>query len=421
MLVMKFGGASLKNASAIERMGKIIRNWNKEPLLIVVSAMGKTTNALDQIGNVALEGNLEEIERLTQQLIAYHRKIIEDLGLAQNQKLNRQAQDYFELARVIAGGICALGEYSPRQYARLVALGELLSSKIIAAYLEQIGNDIVWVDIRDYIKTDPNYRAAKVLFDETAKLLTASPLIPKDPTTIVITQGFIGSAVDNQTTTLGREGSDYTAAILANLLSARQAIFWKDVPGVMNADPDYYPEALLIPELNYEQAANMTFWGAKVIHHSAIEALASKNIPLQVRSFLTPETPGTVIQRCEGVKEPTRLLKQNQVLLFFRHKNLRYMDTTSIHFLFGAMANHNLPTYGVYMAELGIYVITEGAASQLNALQSLLQETYHCEMQHGLALHTLLNTDAEGEEAQVPRNALAALKRKTTVSWLAPQ
>jgi aspartate kinase len=419
MLVMKFGGASLKNAPAIERMSKIIQNWRKEPLLVVVSAMGKTTNALDQIGNAALKNQADQLEILTQQLVAYHRQIIKELGLSHNQNLNRQAEEYFDVVRVIAAGISALGEYSPRQYARLVAVGELLSSKIIAAYLAQKGNAILWVDIRQYLKTDHNYKAAQVLFDETANLLSDSPLIPKDK--VIITQGFIGSTTDNQTTTLGREGSDYTAAILGSLLSAREVIFWKDVPGIMNADPNYDSQALLIPELNYEQAASMTFWGAKVIHHSAIAPLAQKNIRLQVRSFLTPETPGTVIQQGVGAKEPARLLKPNLILLFFRRKNLKHMDTPSIHSLFGVMANHNLPTYGVSMAELGMYIITEGADWQLNALQSLLQEEYYCQIQRGLTLHTWLNTSDQDEQTQVPRQALITLKQKTTLSWLAPE
>jgi aspartate kinase len=421
MLVMKFGGASLKNASAIEQMGRIIRNWEKEPLLLVVSAMGKTTNALDQIGSAALKNKPEEVELLLHQLAAYHRQIIEELGLAHNKKLTEEADAYFELARVIAGGIRALGEYSPRQYARLVALGELLSSKIVAAYLEQAGNVVVWVDIRHYLKTDHNYRAAEVLFQETATQLSNKTLFSKGEHSIVITQGFIGSTADNQTSTLGREGSDYTAAILGSLLSAREVIFWKDVPGIMNADPDYYPDALLIPELSYEQAANMTFWGAKVIHHSAIAPLASKNIPLQVRSFLTPETPGTVIKQGGGAKEPARLLRQNLVLLFFRHKNLKYMDTASIHWLFGAIASNNLPTYGVHIAELGLYVVTEGADSQFNRLQSLLQEDYYCKIQHGLALHTLLNTHAGEAETIIPKDAIAVIKQKTTISWLASE
>ncbi|MDW8158890.1 MAG: aspartate kinase [Bacteroidia bacterium] len=387
---MKFGGASLQNAERIRRVAAIIQQWSSEPLVIVISAIGKTTNLLDQIGRMAAQGEEEKIELLLDNLYSQHYKILEELSLQGEEFLVKEFNALITFARKTAEGILALQEYSLRQYARLVAIGELLSSKIVAAYLKQIGIDAQWVDIRNYLKTDDNYREARILFHETALRIQKNffPLCAQY--SLILTQGFLGSTLDNQTTTLGREGSDYTAAILASLLKAQEVILWKDVPGIMNCDPARYGGAFLLNELSYEEAAQMTFWGAKVIHPKTIAPLAQLSIPLQVRSFLTPQAPGTIIQKSSSLQQEILLYRQGQVMLSISYKGAQFMDTVTIKHIFDALVNSDLPIYSLQLEGLCLFIITEGSEAQLNHLKGLLDENLDCQIEKGFTLYSQL-------------------------------
>lgn len=310
MNVYKFGGASVKDAEGVKNLFKII-NTQKENLIIVVSAMGKMTDALEVLCNAYFNRTGDMLQAF-QRVKDFHQDIISDLFGTNSADIDRLTGDlYAELQDILESEPSLSYDY---EYDRIISFGELLSTTIIATYLEKQGRKAKFTDIRKCLITDQNYRNACVNLELSAQL--CRKVFTFQDTFMYITQGFIAGTTTSQTTTLGREGSDYTAALLANLLNAEEVTIWKDVPGIMNADPKLYENTEIISKLSYKEAIELSNCGAKVIHPKTIKPLQNKGIPLYVRSFLYPESHGSVIRDMdEKLKLPPIFIdKDNQLL-----------------------------------------------------------------------------------------------------------
>ncbi len=314
MKVFKFGGASVNSLDRIKNVAKIIASHQTEPLVVVVSAMGKTTNALEKVVEAFFAGDQQQALSLFEGIKKTHLNTSKYLLVKEFNPAYEKLINYFtEVEWLLHDEPVRNFDY---YYDQVVCVGELLSTTIVEAYLREEGLQSTLVDIRDVFRTDDNFRDAAVDWDYTSHKVDEiiGPLLQQNR--IIITQGFIGATDENESTTLGREGSDYTAAILANILDAESLSIWKDVEGVMNADPKAFPGATLISELNYAEVIEMAYYGAQVIHPKTIKPLRNKSIPLLVKCFLDPSLPGTIIHN-KTVKNlpPILVVKENQVLM----------------------------------------------------------------------------------------------------------
>ena len=282
--VFKFGGTSIKDVQGIKKIGEILKRHSDEQLVIVFSAMGKVTNMLEQVVEAYVQNSTDATQAL-QKVKDFHENIINDLFAKEHSIFNEVNNLFVEIEWVL--------EEEPSQdyaydYDQIVSIGEFLSTRIMSAYLSQIGFENTWLDARDLIRTDNLYRNAKVDWETTTTFIKNTIKAKR-----TVTQGFIGCTSENFTTTLGREGSDFTAAILAYCLDATEVVIWKDVPGMMNADPKHFEDATLLNKVSFDEAIELAFFGAKVIHPKTIQPLKKKNIPLQIKSFINEVNEGT--------------------------------------------------------------------------------------------------------------------------------
>ncbi len=338
MNVYKFGGASVKDAEGVKNLFKII-NTQRENLIIVVSAMGKMTDALEILCN-SYYGKTGETAQAFQNIKDFHEQIIRDLFGAADQDIRSRVEAlYEELETILNSEPSLCYDY---EYDRIICFGELLSTTIVSTYLEKQGRKVKFIDIRKCLITDQNYRNACVNPDLSAQLCRKT--FTFQDTFMYITQGFIAGTTTNQTTTLGREGSDYTAAILANMLNAEDVTIWKDVPGIMNADPKLYENTEIISKLSYKEAIELSNCGAKVIHPKTIKPLQNKGIPLYVRSFLYPESHGSVIRELdEKLKLPPIYIdKGDQLLLTLSPRDFSFIAEEKLSRIFATLAKYRL-------------------------------------------------------------------------------
>jgi aspartate kinase len=328
MRVFKFGGASIKDAPSVQNIQQIIKQFGQgQPLVVVVSAMGKTTNALEAILQAFWEG--DDYEALIQNLQEYHTKIAQGIFWDKKNPIFEELAQYFQTLRqtLVRQTHTVFNEL----YDQVVSVGELLSSVIVARSLQHEGLKVVWQDAREIIKTDSNWREGTVDWKNTQKQINKILLPLLQDNQIVLTQGFIGGTPDKKTTTLGREGSDYSAAILAHCLKAESQTIWKDVAGVLNGDPKRVPDAQLFAQLSYQEAAEMTYYGASVIHPKTIAPLREKVIPLYVKSFLQPQKSGTCINSVQAHKfVPAIMYKEKQVWIRWTHKDFAFLNEAQI-------------------------------------------------------------------------------------------
>ncbi|HVG41066.1 MAG TPA: aspartate kinase [Chitinophagaceae bacterium] len=320
MKVFKFGGASVSTADGIKNVGSILNTYTGDKLLVVISAMGKTTNALENVVASFYEGDIEKALELFNEIKQTHLTIAADL---ESEPLVPLEDFFTEIEWLLYDKPVKTFDY---YYDQIVCVGELLSTAIISNYLNSRGIKNYWIDVRDVLRTDANYRDATVDWDFTQHKVNevVEPLFKTD--NFLITQGFIGATDENQSTTLGREGSDYTAAIFANMLQVESQTIWKDVEGVMNADPKEWNKAEFIPKLNYREVIEMAYYGAQVIHPKTIKPLQNKNIPLFVRSFINTTSSGTEIQDKHIANLPPIIVyKKNQVLIQLSSKDYSFV------------------------------------------------------------------------------------------------
>lgn len=333
MKVFKFGGASVSSVERIQHVAHIMRHWEKEKILVIVSAMGKTTNALEKVVDAFYAQKKEDALLLFEQVKNQHLHTAKQLLVTHYNPCEAQLKDFFtEVEWLLHDNPVREYDY---YYDQVVCAGELFSTAIVSAYLNEAGLHNSWIDVRDIVRTDDDFRDAvidwTITTDHVMRLVV--PLFSE--TNIVLTQGFIGSTDENESTTLGREGSDYTAAVFANLLNADSQTIWKDVESVMNADPKQFPDAVSIPELNYNEVIEMAYYGAQVIHPKTIKPLQNKGIPLLVKCFLDPSLPGTIIHN-KPVHHlpPIIVLKEKQVMLEMRSRDFSFIGEQHVGHLY---------------------------------------------------------------------------------------
>jgi len=339
MLVFKFGGASVKDAAGVINLSGIVKKFEGEQLLIVVSAMGKTTNALEKLTKAYADGS-DEIDEIFSEIKNYHFNIIKELFEPGHPVYNEVSNTFVEIDWMIEDEPHDNYDFA---YDQIVSVGELVSTRIVAAYLNQCGIKTQWADARSYVHTDNTYCEGNVDWEKTRESVNRDlpKLLEKG---IILTQGFLGGTSENFTTTLGREGSDYTASIFASCLKAESVTTWKDVPGILNADPKIFSDTVKFDELSYQEAIEMTFYGASVIHPKTIKPLQNAKIPLLVKSFNDPDAPGTVIKEDANpvFQKPVIILKQNQVLLSISAKDYAFISEDHLSEVFSLFAQNHV-------------------------------------------------------------------------------
>ena len=337
MLVYKFGGASVSTIVNIRNAGEIIRTQpNNHHVLTVVSAIGKTTNALENVAHAYYNQNTQQALDLFEVIKQQHLSIAKDLLVNERINCENQLLDFFtEVEWLLHDNPVRHFDY---YYDQIVCIGELLSTSIFSHYLTEAGIENTWIDVRDILRTNDNFREAVLDWEYSALQIEQQILPLFRESKIVITQGFIGSTTDNESTTFGREGSDYTGAIFANLLNAESLTIWKDVPSVMNADPKQFDFATSLPVLSYDEVIEMAFYGAQIIHPKTIKPIHDKDIPLLVKCFLDPALPGTVISKIKTkIDTPVVILKENQALIKFQSKSYDFVGEQAVSELYQLM------------------------------------------------------------------------------------
>lgn len=387
MQVFKFGGASIKDIQAVENIAEILLNFKHEKLVVVVSAMGKTTNKLEGILDNFL--NNKNYQTDISDLFEAHQQIIE--GLFRNPAIIIQ-----ELKKLIDELKADLIHYKNQPfnflYDAIISMGERISSMIICHYLMEKSFSVELLAAKELVVTDEHYKEAQVDWILTKEQITKAINKSHKGTDILIVQGFIGGDRAGNFTTLGREGSDYTAAIFASCLHASSVTIWKDVPGILNADPKKIESAVLYKELSYQEAAEMTYYGASVIHPKTIKPLANQKIPLYVRSFQEPLAAGTVIHDClvQHV-EPCIIIKENQCLITFKVTDFTFISEYNLSKIFSALSKHHIKINMMQNSAISFSVCVNEEAYKLTPFMESLQADFDILYNNGLTLITIKN------------------------------
>jgi len=392
--IFKFGGASVNSVERIQQLVSILHVYKGERLLIVISAMGKTTNALEKVTEAFYGGHKEEALTLFQQIKDIHLTTAKYLLVKNYLAAEAQLKDFFtEVEWLLHDRPVRDFDY---YYDQIVCVGELLSTSIISAYLAESGIDNQWIDVRDIIRTDANFRDAAIDWTFTQQKVSKEILPLFDESPIVLTQGFIGSTSDNESTTLGREGSDYTAAVFANMLDAEGQTIWKDVEGVMNADPKLFPDAKIIRELNYDEVIEMAYYGAQVIHPKTIKPLQNKGIPLYVKCFLDASLPGTVIHN-SAIKglPPIIVLKQDQALIHLHSKDFSFVGETGVERLYNLFGAIRIKPNLLQTGAVSLQVCLDDRSDKIEKLALSAASLFDVQVEKGLTLLTIRHYDAD--------------------------
>lgn len=384
MQVFKFGGASVKDANGVKNVASVLQKVGYEKTLIVISAMGKTTNAIEVIIDNYFN-NISELQSSIQDVKKYHNAILLDLFDNEQYLVFKRVSSLFD----------ELSSFFDRNkspdynfvYDQTIGFGELASSIIVSEYFNHIGIKNNWFDVREYIKTDNYYRSANVNWDETQQTITSK----FNKSVLNITQGFLGSDANNFTTTLGREGSDYTAAIFAYCLNAESVTIWKDVPGVLNADPRYFENAQLLNKISYREAIELAFYGASVIHPKTLQPLQGKEIPLYVKSFLNPENKGTKVEKGVGIDPnvPCFIVKKNQVLISLSSLDFSYIVEENISEIFRLLHLYKMKVDVIQNSAISFSVCVDNIYNNLDKLLQHLKATFKVSCHENVSLYTI--------------------------------
>ncbi|MBK8487666.1 MAG: aspartate kinase [Chitinophagales bacterium] len=410
MKVFKFGGASVKDAEGIRNVGRILQMFENENIVIIVSAMGKTTNALEQIAELAF--NEKDFDDALNILIQNHQQIISALQIDFNIEHYKQ---------LIQTQLSQSKQFSyPKFYDQVVSIGEIISSAILSSYLNHAAINNTWLDVRTVIHTDETWREGIVDWDKTnVSCTTILPaLLEKGH---VVTQGFIGGTSSGLVTTLGREGSDFTGAVFSNCLNAEGLWIWKDVPGVLTADPKEFPYKTQLHELTYYEAVEMTYYGAQVIHPKTIKPLQNKQIPLYVRSFINPEAAGTRIYADDSDKTypPIIVLKKNQLLMSVKANDFSFIAENNLSNIYNLFADYKVKANMIQTAALSFSAVVDNNPYTLNPLFEKLAEEYEILTNDNLQLLTIRHYTGEIiEELTKGKEILLEQRSRQTIQFL---
>jgi aspartate kinase len=416
MKVFKFGGASVKDAEGVRNLASIVKGF-PDDLIIVISAMGKTTNALEALTRNYFNGNNEGMLQNISTLKQYHLEIADKLFGDHSEVINQEIKSEFK-------SIEKRLKHSPSldydfEYDQIVSIGEVLSTKIASAYLNHLGITNKWMDIRKGLRTDATWREGNIDWSLSSALIQSQFNFAENR--IYLTQGFIGATVTNQTTTLGREGSDYSAAIIANVLNAENVTIWKDVPGIMNADPNKFEETQKLDMLSYREAVEMTYYGAKVIHPKTMKPLVEKNIPLYVRSFLEPDKYGSVICNIDHVMNyvPVFITKEDQVLITISPLDFSFMAEESISDIYRLFAQYRMKVNLVQQSAMNFSLAIDQPERGFDKLIGELKKKFVVHYNGGLELLTIRYYNEDVIQKMIQgRTVYVAQKTRTNARFL---
>ncbi|MBU2938277.1 aspartate kinase [Lacinutrix sp. C3R15] len=407
MRIFKFGGASVKNAEGVKNLVKTIQKVGYKDTLIVISAMGKTTNSIELVidnyfnNKTALQSSIQEVRK-------FHNEILLDLFTSENHPV-------FNTINTLLDELYAFFKTNKSPdynyvYDQTIGYGELVSTTIISTYFNEVGIKNTWLDVREFIKTDNYYRRANVDWETTKNHIHAN----FNANTLCVTQGFIGSDANNFTTTLGREGSDYTAAIFAYCLNAESVTIWKDVPGVLNADPRYFENAQLLNKISYREAIELAFYGASVIHPKTLQPLQKKEIPLYVKSFLHPEQAGTVVSKGVDLEPniPCFIVKKNQVLISLSSLDFSYIVEENISEIFSLLHLYKMKVSVIQNSAISFSVCIENNYDNLNTLLQHLKAKFRVVYNENVSLYTVRHGN-EQVVKQLEKDKFVLLKQVT--------
>jgi len=402
MQVYKFGGISVENADAIKNISKIIRNANTN-IIVVISAMGKMTNKFEQL--VSLYLSKKDYSTVLSEIKEYHNNIIDEL-FTNSQSIYSKTNSLFnKLENKLCESISSNSDY---EYDKLIVYGELLSTTIVSEYLKELNIKNTWIDIRENIITDGFYRDGRVLWDETQNNLTQNILNKS----IVVTQGFIASDMHGNSVTLGREGSDFTASIIAYCINADSVTIWKDVPGILTADPRIFNDTKKIDNLNYKETVELAYYGAQVIHPKTIKPLQNKKIPLYVKSFKTPTTSGTLINNDKiKISSPIIILKKNQVLISISPKDFSFIDETNISKIYTALAELKIKVNLMENSAVSFSIVTDNS-NKIDLFINKLKKYYSIKYNTNLELLTIRHYTKD-KIAELLNNKEVLVEQKT--------
>jgi len=414
--VFKFGGASIKDAKAIKNMANIISEYPTDKLMIIVSAMGKTTNAMETVVNSAFNNNeyFSKIELIKN----YHYEIINNL--LKEEEAEKTTKEVDELFYELTAATAYNKDNYDKFYDSIVGYGELISTKIIYNYLKQ-KFDVFYADARDFIITDARYRDANVLWDN-CKINIENKLLPKfNDYKLIISQGFIGRNTDNASTTLGREGSDFTAAIFAYLMNAENLTVWKDVDGLLNADPKYFENTELIENISYRETIELAFYGAKIIHPKTIKPLQNKNIPLYVKSFINRKSKGSLINsnQVNDEKLASYIFKKNQVLISITPRNLSFVDENNLAIIFERLSYYGLKLNIMQNSAISFSICIDNKEDKIAEFIVDLSKDFEIKYNENLELITIRHYNDEIIEKMInKRKVILEQKSRATVQFL---
>lgn len=388
MIVYKFGGASVKDASGIRNLAEIVRK-EREPLVIVVSAFGKTTNALEAVFR-RWHATGEYPHNEVGALLNYHIEVTREL-LGDQSGTGECLKSSFD-SMVLKLKECRRGDHD-HDYDMIVSMGEVWSTIVVEGYLNSLGMSSKWVDISKLLVTDTRHRDANILWEESCRRISGR--FTFEDAAIYVTQGFIGATPGGEATTLGREGSDYTAAVLGNMLDAVKVVVWKDVPGIMSADPKWIQSATTLPEISYNEAVEMTFSGAKVIHPKTIKPLHNKGIPMHVRSFIDHDSRGTLISGdpSAGPLCPVYVRKEGQILVSILPRDLSFVMGENLSAVFHLFSGHGVKVNLVQAGAVSINICADHEEPKITGVLDELKKEYTILFNEGVEMLTVRHYD----------------------------
>jgi aspartate kinase len=416
MRVFKFGGASVKDAEAVKNVANVLSLFKNEQLLVVVSAMGKTTNALENLATAYYKKQKSK-NTIYKEIKTFHDGII--AGLLKN----KNSHAYDDIENLFIELECLL-ETKPEgsfdyNYDQIVSYGEIFSTRIVSTFLNESGIKNRWMEAVNFIRTDNNYREGKVNWEQTSDIISKKlkPIVAKQ---IVVTQGFIGRTTENTVATLGREGSDYSAAIFAYGLGAESVTIWKDVDGVMNGDPKKFNNAVKLDALSYGHAIEMAYYGATVIHPKTIQPLQSRNIPLYVKSFINPKGKGTTVATNTKEKNiPTFISKNNQVLLSISSKDFSFIVEDNLSGIFSMLAAHRTKINLMQNSAISFSICVDNQPEQLALLKKDLSTLFDVRSNEGVELLTVMHYEEKAMKGILgKREILLEQRTRHTVQFI---
>ena len=428
MQVFKFGGASVKDADSVRNVARIIKDHGSRPLVVVISAMGKTTNALEKLTAFFMEGRKDDMAGIYEQVKQFHFDIASGLFPDRRHKIfSILEQSFYQLYYYITE---TPGSNYNYEYDRIVSTGEQVSTQIVSLYLNENGVSNQLFPAQKLIITDAHFRDAHIDWILTPRVVKSKltpylrPAAGSNKPSVVITQGFIGGTSQGFTTTLGREGSDYTAAIIAYSLDASEVIIWKDVPGVLNADPKLFAETMLMPNISYQEAIELAYYGATVIHPKTLKPLLRKGIPLKVKSFYAPDAQGTIInqQNENDSLLPSYIIKFNQVLASIFPKDFSFIAEHNLSRIFADFAHHGVKINLMQNSAISFSVCFDKDKTKTPALLRDLGKNFHVKYNDRLELITIRHYEKADTRPLVQgREVLLEQKSRTTLQMVVKQ